>query len=903
MAILVLAAMGGMLIGYRAPGLQLYARDGLMRARGRAPISEEIVIAAIDEASIARFGRFPWPRSVMARAIDRLAEARPRAIALDVLYSDPSNGDEDAALAAAIARAGNVVAADQDGVARSLLLRQIDDASAPLWAMALEAVRVGDGAGAEIRELPEAVRAGAREIPVDIEAESTPTGGAAAETIRAARLTIDYAGPAGAFAARTVSLADLIDGRVPAERLRGKYVLIGATASAMSDRLASPFVRQEEADGNQHATLMAGVEILANSLNTILLGRFHSTPSDGIAFLCALLAAGGALAALSLAQGRREGLASLGALAGVVVAILGASYLSQSRLRVEPPVVPMLAAALIAAPLALLRRTLAASAELDARIAELTAETRRLALDEGPSPAPLIAQLTRASAVAILTRPETNRPKANRKEGAFAVAARFGPPPHSLLEAAPPASVNEALLRDEAASRYFPAEIAGGRTLALRLGDAEPAAGALLIAYPGDRPPDPESLQLVREIAANWLAANADRQGASDGLRGRLPSPEGLKRKAHTLGALQQHWLRRTRSIDRALHAVEDGLLLAGIDGVIQFANPRAGQIFDLPERSLPGKNLFQLILDAPSLEDADNHGLRDMLTRLLVDRAPVERELTLAPERGSASPRHYVVRLAPVCESDDGGGSVAGLVATLSDVSRHYELQQIKNDVMALVTHELRTPITAIQGMSEVLAEHDFAPEERREMHAAINEEARRLARMIDEYLDITRLESGARPLRRESVRVAALVERTLLLLEPIAGKRDLRLVRRFAPNLPAILADPDLLARAVSNLVANAIKFSPAGREIVIEATADERAVRIQVTDRGYGIPPESLDRIFEKFYRVPRIEADDAPGTGLGLAFVREVAEMHGGRATVASEVGVGSCFELWIPGGWD
>lgn len=957
LAILLISAMGGMVASYRAPGLQLYVRDALMRARGAAPISGEMVIVAIDEASIARYGRFPWPRSIMARAIDRIAEAKPRAIALDVLYSDPSSESEDEALAASISRAGRVIAAaqlieasgeqraawlrplpaieraaagighanitaDRDGVARSLLLRQIDDASAPLWAMAVEAVRVGEGAGAEIRELPDAVRVGARELPVSDEAQRQPLasqsgqpGGPALEVIRAARLTIDYAGPAGSFSGCTISIADLLDGRIPGERFRDKYVLIGATASAMSDRLASPFVGQETGDGNQHAALMAGVEILANSLNTILLGRFHSTTPDGIAFLCAILASAGALAALAIAQGRREGLASLAALTGLAALILAAGYASYSRLRIEPPVVPMLGALLIAVPLALLRRTLAASAELDERIDELASESHRIAPGPGltfegaPSPAPLIAQLTRAAAVVILARDV--HAKGSRKAERFVIAARFGIPPMPASEKslalqsdpAPHGSVNEALLRDEAASRYFPAEAAGHRVLTLRLGEPETAAGALMLAYPPQQPPEPEALQLGREIAANWLAAAAEAPQTKRGSLGRLPSPQGLKQKARTLASLQQQWLRRSRSIDRALHSVEDGLLIAGIDGVIQFANPRASQIFGLSERALIGKNLFQTALNFPIFdsprEETGVRVLRESLTRLLIDRAPIEREITLEPEIGSAASRHYIARIAPVCELPDGAGAVTGLVATLSDVTRHYELQQMKNDVMALVTHELRTPITAIQGMSEVLAEHDFTAEEQREMHTAINEEARRLARMIDEYLDIARLESGARPLRRESIRVTPLLERTLLMLEPIAGKREIRLVRRFAPNLPPVLADADLLARAVSNLVTNAIKYSPAGREIIIETGADERSVRVTVADHGSGIPKESLAQIFEKFYRVPRLQAEDATGAGLGLAFVREVADMHGGRVTVESELDVGSTFSFWLP----
>src|SRR5215831_14252792 len=180
-AIIAVSALAGMTLAWRAPGFDLYARDRLMRSRGRIVPPDDIVIIAIDEASIARFGRFPWPRALMANALDRLAATQPKAIALDVLYSEPTapaNNDDDQRLAAAIARAGNVIAAAQligggprpaewlrplpeigraaagvghvnvltesDGAARGLLLRAADDEGQSLWAMAVETVRIGD---------------------------------------------------------------------------------------------------------------------------------------------------------------------------------------------------------------------------------------------------------------------------------------------------------------------------------------------------------------------------------------------------------------------------------------------------------------------------------------------------------------------------------------------------------------------------------------------------------------------------------------------------------------------------------------------------------------------------------------------------------------------------------------
>ncbi|HEY6402236.1 MAG TPA: HAMP domain-containing sensor histidine kinase, partial [Blastocatellia bacterium] len=277
----------------------------------------------------------------------------------------------------------------------------------------------------------------------------------------------------------------------------------------------------------------------------------------------------------------------------------------------------------------------------------------------------------------------------------------------------------------------------------------------------------------------------------------------------------------------------------------------------------------------------------------------------------GHGRPQRYILRMSAVSQDARGARETApalGIVATLSDVTRQYELQKAKNDVMALVSHELRTPLTAIQGISEVLAKYEVEPKRRYEMHLAINDESKRLARIIDDYLNLTRLETGARPLRLESLEAPQLLDRVSLLLEPVAAQRDIRIVRNFAPDIPAMTADADLIARAVTNLLANAVKFSPPRHDVIVKAFAESDFLRVEVKDHGCGIPPEAIPYIFEKFYRAPRLslpslqplpEDDDTPGAGLGLAFVRDIAQLHGGRVTVESEVGAGSVFTLRLP----
>ena len=282
-------------------------------------------------------------------------------------------------------------------------------------------------------------------------------------------------------------------------------------------------------------------------------------------------------------------------------------------------------------------------------------------------------------------------------------------------------------------------------------------------------------------------------------------------------------------------------------------------------------------------------------LADLLDEHHTIEREIVV----GKITPRYYMLRLSAVVSDEDGFDETIGIVAAFSDVSQHRELQKTKNDVIALVTHELRTPLTAIQGMSELLTEHEIEPASQNKMLSTINSEAKRLARMVNEYLDITRLESGAQRARFAPVNIDNLIEQTLLLLEPLAAGREIKFVRRLAAIQPNINADRELLARAVTNIVANAINYSPDKTIITIETSNTDEVLMIFVRDEGYGISAEQLPRIFEKFYRVSRKQTTGVAGTGLGLALTQEIVELHGGRIEVESVPNKGSTFTVFLP----
>jgi two-component system phosphate regulon sensor histidine kinase PhoR len=694
-------------------------------------------------------------------------------------------------------------------------------------------------------------------------------------------MNIDYIGPAGSFAPHTFSLAEVLDGKIPPGSLRGKYVLVGATAASMGDRVASPFVHHADVRGDQHGALMPGVEVLANALNTILRSRFYTTTPDWLAFLFAALAAAMILGLLAMAQGRHELLKQVGALAGGAAGILLAGYLLFTRFLIFPPLTPGLVSFASAGILGLLRKLLITSRRLDSTIAEMA----RGGASAGPESsaegaAESIAGLTGATAVAIFGPGEA---------GQYRFLAGYGALSMPGVNVGRPVTVQSERGRPVRFYLSSAAKEGENEMLVVPLGEPAETSGMLVIAHAPGRRPSSEKIQLATAIASAAAGMATETDAAATPSRWRLP--RGVEAKARLLDRLNQRILARARFFDLALRSVEDGLVIAGADGRITFVNRRAAAYLGSNEQGLIGRNLFERLAEA----EGGAAAVEEPLTRLLIDRNPIEREITI---RG-ARPRRYILRVAAVSEGENPRSPVLGIVACLSDITRQHDLQQTKNDVMALVSHEMRTPLAAIQGMSELLAQYDLDRERRREMNTAINDEAKRLTLMITEYLDITRLESGATVLRRSPVRVESLVERSLLLLDPLAGQKRMRLVRRFEANLPAVLADPDLLARAVGNLVSNAIKYSPAGTEITVRVRADAGGVAVEVSDCGPGIPAADLDRIFEKFYRVPRVEDADTPGTGLGLALVREIAELHGGTVTVTSTVGAGSTFTLCIP----
>jgi signal transduction histidine kinase len=224
-------------------------------------------------------------------------------------------------------------------------------------------------------------------------------------------------------------------------------------------------------------------------------------------------------------------------------------------------------------------------------------------------------------------------------------------------------------------------------------------------------------------------------------------------------------------------------------------------------------------------------------------------------------------------------------------------QLERLRRDLVANVSHELRTPISAIRARLENLLD-GVEQVEPRTLEAMLAQ-TERLGRLVDQLLELSRLDSGDLRLRREPVMLDELVSEVVAELEVVRADRHVQLFGTISGDLPVILADREKVHQVLFNLLDNALRFTPTGGEVRVTAERHNGSVDVHVWDTGPGISPEHLSRVFERFYRVDPARSRDEGGTGIGLAIARSVVEAHGGRIWAESEPGRGSVFTFELP----
>jgi len=237
-----------------------------------------------------------------------------------------------------------------------------------------------------------------------------------------------------------------------------------------------------------------------------------------------------------------------------------------------------------------------------------------------------------------------------------------------------------------------------------------------------------------------------------------------------------------------------------------------------------------------------------------------------------------------------------------IEDVSELRRLQRIRAEFIDNLSHELRTPLTTVRLLTETLArdlDGSELPPRIRDGIVKIDVETGHLVQMVNELLDLSRIEQGSAPLHLSQVDVGQLVRASVERLALFAERQGVTLRADVEDELPPVRGDEDRLGQLLINLLHNAVKFSDAGGAVTLRARRDDGQIRLSVEDEGIGIPRSELDRVFERFYKVDKARVGVRGGTGLGLAIVRHIAESHGGRVWVQSEEGRGSTFTVAIP----
>jgi two-component system phosphate regulon sensor histidine kinase PhoR len=341
-----------------------------------------------------------------------------------------------------------------------------------------------------------------------------------------------------------------------------------------------------------------------------------------------------------------------------------------------------------------------------------------------------------------------------------------------------------------------------------------------------------------------------------------------------------------------ALAKITDGVAIAYLDGTLALANPTLLRFAGLtPERAQQ--------LDLIGLLNSFRTGIFDepeiAVRRVLQTGIDYEGELDF-----DQKDQILKLRISLLRDQQDANEPI-GIAVYVNDLSQTKDYEKLKSDMISLMSHELRTPLTSINGFAELLTVDDSIPPQAREFVSIIANESQRMSRMINTFLSVTQLQrSDKQEVLKIPLRLDEVVRDTIASLQPVAKKKRIRLIEQPAHRIPPVAADKSLITQAVKNLVHNAIKYSPERTTVTVSTALEAETVRVCVEDRGYGIPAESKERVWDKFFRVVREgQEKDEESTGLGLSFVREVVEQHGGQVALDSEEGRGSRFSFTLP----
>lgn len=363
---------------------------------------------------------------------------------------------------------------------------------------------------------------------------------------------------------------------------------------------------------------------------------------------------------------------------------------------------------------------------------------------------------------------------------------------------------------------------------------------------------------------------------------------EGLDGHASEM-TLQLELLRRQKqNIEAILYSIRDTVIVTDAFDRLVLANAAAEKLFG-----------FKLQKDTmPAVDEiiGDREFVR-LIVKSRKSKTPhVRHEVTFEKDSGA---RTFDCILS--CVKDDGRG-VSGVISVLHDVTREKEISQMKNDFVSHVSHELKTPLASINAYAEMLVDGEAGDQETvTEFCTIIQNQAQRLNRLIEDILNISRIESGLTKVEKHPLSLAILTADASKMIESYAQEKSITVNTQAPIIFDQAMADKDMITQVIINLLSNAVKYTPAGGTVDVSVEVDQAQdiVRVTVADTGVGIPPEDIEHVFDKFFRV-EANKKQAKGTGLGLNLVKQIVEkVHDGNVFVSSVQGEGSTFGFTLP----
>jgi PAS domain S-box-containing protein len=360
-------------------------------------------------------------------------------------------------------------------------------------------------------------------------------------------------------------------------------------------------------------------------------------------------------------------------------------------------------------------------------------------------------------------------------------------------------------------------------------------------------------------------------------------------------------WNGVERRLSEAVHAqqskrwesvfqhLNDGIAICDPDGRVLQLNRSFATLLKRDDfNQLLGINIIALLSELASEESQVR--VRDLCGSHATQIVEIQR---------SKDPAQGTWRLSRIMLSNESS-SPSGSIWTIRDVTQQKLAEKAREQFVFTATHELRTPLANIRAYSETLSlATDIPVEQQQSFYNTINNEATRLARFVDELLNISQMEAGAITIQKHEVELERMLGEIFESQRPLAIEKKQTFNFSIGPKLPKVVADKDKLAAAITNLVSNAIKYTPDGGKVTVSIEADNSRVLFAVEDSGIGVSPEDVPKLGEKFFRSGDDRVQSIVGSGLGLAFAQEVARLHGGSISIQSQLHQGSCFTLELP----